>query len=93
GDSSKGKSGKKEKGDKRVGKKAKVGKGKMVAEGKGTGAVPAEVKEWLHDATAYDFIVRADDIEVFPRAHASVYAQLRSQLKVLHAGVTLATMK
>ena len=52
-----------------------------------------EVEKWLKDASAYTIAVQGDDVVAFPREHASAIAALQQKLRVLHAGIPLATVK
>jgi 16S rRNA C967 or C1407 C5-methylase (RsmB/RsmF family)/NOL1/NOP2/fmu family ribosome biogenesis protein len=75
---------KKDKRDKKKGKKA----GAPTAI-----AAPAEARSWVRPSEDYTWEMKGDTCVAFPTAHADVYQRLREQLHVIHAGITVGTVK
>lgn len=67
-------------------------KKKKEREGKRT-PVPAELKGWLTEANAFTFSEHEGTFRAFPTVHTDLLAQAEQTLKVLHAGIELATQK
>lgn len=69
-------------------KKGKGGKGKEKKP-----AVPEQVKQWLQHSEQWQWLDEEEVLRAVPQAYAELYQSLRSNLKVLHAGVTVAELK
>ena len=52
-----------------------------------------ELSAWLKNPEAYNIVMQGDNVVALPLEHASVIASLQQKLKVLHAGIPLATIK
>ena len=74
-----------------VAKKAKPAKGKGAS--KPAVAVPAEARQWLADSCFSLTADAAGTVAAIPTAHEAEVALLRSTVRVLHAGVGIATLK
>lgn len=61
--------------------------------GKPNTKIPAELKSWMTNSE--DFTITEDEeaFRAFPTAYLPLYQQAKSQLKVVHAGIELATVK
>ena len=71
------------------GKASKKGKGgKVVAL-----QVPKEMKAWVQGAGDYVFEVNDSEAMAFPAAYKDTYDLLKSQLRILHAGISLGELK
>lgn len=55
--------------------------------------IKKEVEGWLKNASAYNFTMQGDVVAALPSEHASAIAALQQKLRVLHAGIPLATLK
>ena len=55
--------------------------------------VKNELEGWLKDASAYNIVMQGDDVVALPREHAAAIVALQQKLRVLHAGIPLATIK
>lgn len=56
-------------------------------------AYPKEVKEWITCSDAYEWLVEDAQVKVFPKLYAELYGRLNNSLKILHAGITLCSLK
>lgn len=56
-------------------------------------AVPKEIKAWINSSTDFTFYSEADNFYSFPTAHYDLLLQAKDTLKVISAGIKLATMK
>lgn len=54
---------------------------------------PKEVREWLCAPEEYEWMVEDMQVRAFPKQYAELYGRLKKELKILHAGVTLCTLK
>jgi len=54
---------------------------------------PKEVKTWVNSPEQYVWAVENNEVIAFPVAHQEVYEAVKSTLKVLHAGITVAGLK
>lgn len=55
--------------------------------------VPEQVKQWLQHSEQWQWLDEEGVLRAVPQAYAELYQSLRSNLKVLHAGVTVAELK
>ena len=55
--------------------------------------VPAELKGWLRDSSAFTLYEDKDSFWAFPTPHLNLLKQVQHTLKVLHAGIEMATSK
>ncbi len=55
--------------------------------------VPKEVKSWINNSEDYSFISDGTTISAFPTRHKNILDSALSHLKVVHHGITLATVK
>ena len=55
--------------------------------------VKNELEGWLKDASAYNLVMQCDDVVALPREHVAAIVALQQKLRVLHAGIPLATIK
>lgn len=55
--------------------------------------VEKEVSRWLSDADSFKTIVEGDRIVAIPRRWEDIYNKVKKSLCVLHAGITLGTLK
>lgn len=55
--------------------------------------VPAELKGWLRDSPAFTLYEDKDSFWAFPTPHQNLLKQAQHTLKVLHAGIEMATSK
>lgn len=53
----------------------------------------ADITTWLTEAEAYTLTAEADTVRAIPRAWASEYRAICRNMKVLHAGITMGTVK
>ena len=53
--------------------------------------IPKELKEWLTDEENFTILEENDTFRAFPTLHLDLYQQAQQTLKVLHAGIELAT--
>lgn len=53
----------------------------------------AEVAKWLRNPAEFDIIMQGETITALPHEHSAAIMALQQKLRVLHAGVPLATMK
>ena len=53
--------------------------------------IPKELKEWLTDGENFTILEENDTFRAFPTLHLDLYQQAQQTLKVLHAGIELAT--
>ena len=58
-----------------------------------TAKVKAAVGQWVDSPSAYDFVMRGEDIVAHPKEHTNAIVALCSKLKVQHAALPLAQMK
>lgn len=72
-------------------KKDKKKKGQKA--GGQTVVCPKEVKTWVNCPEQYVWTVENNAVIAFPVAHQEVYEAVKSTLKVLHAGITVAGLK
>ncbi|MGL4851688.1 MAG: methyltransferase RsmF C-terminal domain-like protein [Phocaeicola sp.] len=85
--------------DKKGGKKGKQtpqrGKGNASKGNSSQVAVPLPtyLTDWLLQSEQYQLIEQAGVVTAFSKAHLSTYELLKSELKVIHAGITLAELK
>ena len=56
-------------------------------------ACPKDVKAWVNRPEDYLWTVDNNIVTVFPVAYQDLYEMIKSTLKVLHAGVTVAELK
>lgn len=71
------------------GKASKKGKGgKVVAL-----QVPKEMKAWVKETGDYVFEVNDNEAMAFPAVYKDTYDLLKSQLRILHAGISLGELK
>ncbi len=61
--------------------------------GKPAVKIPAELKEWLINHEAFTFYEDQNTFCAFPTAHDDLLQLAKSHLKVIHAGIELASMK
>ena len=54
---------------------------------------PKEVKTWVNSPEQYVWTVENNEVIAFPVVHQEVYEAVKSTLKVLHAGITVAGLK
>jgi 16S rRNA C967 or C1407 C5-methylase (RsmB/RsmF family)/NOL1/NOP2/fmu family ribosome biogenesis protein len=72
----------------------KVRKGKRDRESAPkTPAIPAEARTWVQQPEAYLWEMQGDTAVAFPAAHAALYQRLKERLKVIHAGITVGSVK
>jgi 16S rRNA C967 or C1407 C5-methylase (RsmB/RsmF family)/NOL1/NOP2/fmu family ribosome biogenesis protein len=72
----------------------KVRKGKRDRESAPkTPAIPAEARTWVQQSEAYLWEMQGDTAVAFPAAHAALYQRLKERLKVIHAGITVGSVK
>ncbi len=78
----------------------KVKKEKRDKKGKRTGAgspasaaVPAVARTWVERDGDYLWMMKGDTAVAFPAAHAALYQRLEAQLRVIHAGITVGSLK
>lgn len=55
--------------------------------------VPKEMKAWVQGAGDYVFEVNDSEAMAFPAAYKDTYDLLKSQLRILHAGISLGELK
>ena len=53
----------------------------------------ADITTWLTEAEAYTLTAEADTVRAIPRAWAAEYRAISRNMKVLHAGITMGTVK
>ena len=58
-----------------------------------TAKLKAAVGQWVDSPSAYDFVMRGEDIVAHPKEHTDAIVALCSKLKVQHAALPLAQMK
>jgi NOL1/NOP2/fmu family ribosome biogenesis protein len=56
-------------------------------------AIPAEARAWVKEPEAYLWQMQGDTAVAFPTAHAVLYQRLSAQLRVIHAGITVGSVK
>ena len=56
-----------------------------------TAKVRNEVGKWLKTPADYDFIMQGDIVSALPKEHSAAIAALQQKLRVLHAGIPMAT--
>lgn len=56
-------------------------------------SIPKEIKQWLSSSSNFTFVADEDSYSAFPSKHINLYEQVEDTLKVISAGVELATMK
>lgn len=66
--------------------KKKAGKQKPIA-------IPKEIKEWIKDSSDYAFLAENDHFIAFPREYQELYENVHDTLRVVSAGIELATIK
>ncbi|MBR0046655.1 MAG: rRNA cytosine-C5-methyltransferase [Bacteroidaceae bacterium] len=66
-------------------------KGKESKAGKSANKVPAELKGWLLGSQDFTFLEGKDSFYAFPTTHLDTLRQAQSTLRVIHAGIELAT--
>ena len=77
-----------------MGKRLKKDKKKKGQKAGGqTVACPKDVKAWVNRPEDYLWTVDNNIVTVFPVAYQDLYEMIKSTLKVLHAGVTVAELK
>lgn len=77
-----------------MGKRLKKDKKKKGQKAGGqTVACPKDVKAWVNRPEDYLWTVDNNIVTVFPVAYLDLYEMIKSTLKVLHAGVTVAELK
>lgn len=54
---------------------------------------PKEVKGWVESPEFYTWIAEDNKVTAFPSSGQSIYERIRQQLRVLHAGITVAELK
>ena len=59
--------------------------------GKPNAKIPKELKDWLIDGENFTIMEDNETFLAFPTAHLDLYQQAKRSLKVLHAGIELAT--
>ena len=55
--------------------------------------VPKEIKGWIENADKFTFLADNDTYTAFPSQHIELYQRVRENLKVISAGIELATVK
>lgn len=55
--------------------------------------VPKEMKAWVQDSGDYVFEVNDSEAMAFPATYKDTYDLLKSQLRILHAGISLGELK
>lgn len=55
--------------------------------------VPAELKGWWSESQDFTIMEEKDGFRAFPTAHLDMFQQAKNTLKVIHAGIELATSK
>lgn len=55
--------------------------------------IPSELKNWLSDSPSFTFMEDNGTFTAFPTIHLDLLQLAKSQLKVIHAGIELATLK
>lgn len=55
--------------------------------------IPAELKNWLTGNENFTIMEEDDTFRAFPTTHLDIYQQAKRSLKVLHAGIELASVK
>ena len=55
--------------------------------------IPSELKSWLSDSPSFTFMEENGTFTAFPTTHLDLLRLAKSQLKVIHAGIELATLK
>jgi 16S rRNA C967 or C1407 C5-methylase (RsmB/RsmF family)/NOL1/NOP2/fmu family ribosome biogenesis protein len=75
---------KKEKRDKKKGKKTGSAP---------SASIPAEARTWVKQDEDYLWEMKGDTAVAFPAAHAALYQRLAEQLRVIHAGITVGSVK
>jgi 16S rRNA C967 or C1407 C5-methylase (RsmB/RsmF family)/NOL1/NOP2/fmu family ribosome biogenesis protein len=56
-------------------------------------AIPAEARTWVKESEAYLWQMQGDTAVAFPAAHAPLYQRLKQALRVIHAGITVGSVK
>jgi 16S rRNA C967 or C1407 C5-methylase (RsmB/RsmF family)/NOL1/NOP2/fmu family ribosome biogenesis protein len=56
-------------------------------------AIPAEARTWVKEPEAYLWQMQSDTAVAFPTAHAALYQRLSAQLRIIHAGITVGSVK
>ncbi len=51
------------------------------------------VEKWLKNPAAYDFTMQGDTLQALPKEHSAAIVALQQKLRVLHAGIPVATIK
>lgn len=69
-------------------KKKKDGK-----KGKQNAKIPKELKGWLTDGEGFTILEENEVFRAFPTAHIDLYQQTKRSLRVIHAGIELASNK
>ncbi len=72
-----------------------IPKAKKLKPSKQSTAVPAEIKNWIHDSEqfAFRFDEKKQLFSAFPKAFSSILEQALSSLSVIHYGIRMATTK
>lgn len=53
----------------------------------------SEVQNWVKDQSMFDFVMQGENILALPRLHTTAILALQQKMRVLHAGLSLATVK
>jgi 16S rRNA C967 or C1407 C5-methylase (RsmB/RsmF family)/NOL1/NOP2/fmu family ribosome biogenesis protein len=69
------------------------GKGRKGKDRKLNAKIPKELKDWLREGENFTIMEEEDTFRAFPTLHLDLYQQAKQTLKVLHAGIELATSK
>jgi NOL1/NOP2/fmu family ribosome biogenesis protein len=56
-------------------------------------AIPAVARTWVKHGEEYAWEMMGDKAVAFPAAHAALYQRLKERLKVIHAGITVGSVK
>lgn len=54
---------------------------------------PKDVKDWLCASDEYEWLVEDMQVRAVPKVYAELYGRLKQTLKILHAGITVCTLK
>jgi len=55
--------------------------------------IPKDIKEWVKDSSNFTFVADNDTFSAIPKRHFELYQQIKDYLKVISAGIELATLK
>lgn len=55
--------------------------------------IPKDIKEWIVNSSEFTFIAEGDNYISFPSQHIDIYNQAKENLRIISAGIEIATLK